>query len=309
VSSAILCEAYAGLEAQARGLAEAAGLDPALRTLRARSGWRHIAPAWWPWPLAAVEPEALAPPLPPLLIGCGGKAASVLAALRGQVAARVIIQHPRLALERFDLVVAARHDGIAGRNVIVTRTALHRATPARMAAGAAAWRPRLAHLPRPLVGVLVGGSNGRFRLGLREAAALADKLARMMRVERVGVALTPSRRTAPAVTRHLADTLEPLGAWVHDLTGDNPYMGLLGLADLLVVTSDSVSMMSEAVATAAPVLVERLPGRSRRIEAFLAGLLRDGRVRPFTGRLDSWPVRPLDDTPLAAAEMRRRLGL
>jgi hypothetical protein len=52
-----------------------------------------------------------------------------------------------------------------------------------------------------------------------------------------------------------------------------------------------------------------LPGRSRRIGLFTDGLLRDGRVRPFAGRLELWPVTPLDDTAEAAAEMCRRLGL
>jgi len=76
-----------------------------------------------------------------------------------------------------------------------------------------------------------------------------------------------------------------------------------------VVTMDSVSMVSEAAATAAPVLVAPLPGKSRRIKLFLDGLTSDSRIRPFAGRLEMWPVKPLDDTPIAAAEMRRRLGL
>ena len=69
---------------------------------------------------------------------------------------------------------------------------------ARLAEAAALWAPRLAHLPRPLVSVLVGGSNGRFRLGAAEAAALGAQLADMMHRDHVGLALTPSRRTSPA---------------------------------------------------------------------------------------------------------------
>jgi mitochondrial fission protein ELM1 len=56
------------------------------------------------------------------------------------------------------------------------------------------------------------------------------------------------------------------------------------------------------------VLVAALPGKSRRIGLFLDGLTADGRIRPFAGRLEMWPVSPLDDTAAAAAEMRRRLG-
>ena len=167
----------------------------------------------------------------------------------------------------------------------------------------------LAHLPRPLVTVLVGGSNGRFRLGAAEGAALAGQLAAMMGRDRAGVALTPSRRTAPGVRRVLHQVLDPLGAWIWDMEGPNPYFGLLALADAIIVTTDSISMMSEAVATHAPVMLADLPGRSRRIERFRQTLLAEARVRPYAGRLETWPVQPVDDTPQAGREVRNRLGL
>ncbi len=210
---------------------------------------------------------------------------------------------------RFDLIVVNRHDELTGPNVVVTRTALHRATPARLAAAADAWRPRFADLKRPLVAVLVGGSNGRFRLDAAVARGLAGQLAAMLRGDGVGVAVTPSRRTDPAATRVLKEVLMPLGGYVWDGDGDNPYFGMLALADAIVVTVDSVSMISEAVATSAPVMLAKLPGRSRRKALFTEALLREGRVREFAGRLELWPVAPLDDTAAAAAEMCRRLGL
>jgi uncharacterized protein len=219
------------------------------------------------------------------------------------------VQHPRMDPRHFDLVVANRHDELSGPNVVVTRTALHRVTPARLAAAADAWRSRFSRLKRPLVAVLVGGSNGRFRLDAAVAAELAVQLAEMTRRDGVGLAITPSRRTNADAIRVLAEALAPLGAWIWDGSGDNPYFGMLALADAIIVTMDSVSMVSEAVATSAPVMVAELPGRSRRNALFTNGLMRDGRVRKFAGRLEMWPVEPLDDTAEAAAEMCRRLGL
>ncbi len=84
---------------------------------------------------------------------------------------------------------------------------------------------------------------------------------------------------------------------------------MLALADLIVVTQDSVSMISEAAATAAPVMVAPLPGSSRRQGLFLKTMMDEDRIRPFEGRFATWPVTPLNDTPAAAAEMRGRLGL
>ncbi len=305
MDSVILAEDLAGMRSQALGLAEAAGLAPRLIGIAPRRPWRWIPARYWPQPLRAV---GLAAPPEPLAIGCAGKAAPVLAALRRLGRLTVQIQHPRMDPRLFDQVVVTRHDGLTGPNVVVTRTALHRVTPARLTAARAEWSDRLATLPRPLLAVLVGGSNGRFRLEAAEGPALAGQLAAMMRADGVGVAVTPSRRTAPAVVAALRAALEPLGGLVWDGVGENPYFGLLACADAIVVTADSVSMVSEAVATAAPVLIAELPGRSRRIGAFLDGLRGDGRVRTFRGRAEMWHTSPLDDTQEAADTVRRRLG-
>jgi uncharacterized protein len=304
----VLSEPYAGLQAQALGLAEAAGLVPELRDLTPRAPWRWVAAKAWPIPLAAV-PTAVRPPLPDIAVASGGMGAAVGAALRRRGTAVVQVQHPRMDPRWFDVVVVNRHDELAGPNVVITRTALHRVTPARLAGAALCWRDRFAHLPRPLVSVLIGGSNGRFRLDRAVGASLAADLAGMMRRDRVGLAITPSRRTAADVVSVLRDVLAPLGAWIWDGTDDNPYLGMLALADAVVVTADSVSMISEAVATPAPVMLAPLPGRSRRMGLFTRPLLADGRIRLFAGRLEAWPVAPLNDTPEAAAEVCRRLGL
>ncbi|WP_428375113.1 mitochondrial fission ELM1 family protein [Lichenicoccus sp.] len=303
----ILAQPYAGLEAQARGLAERAGLVPSVHALVARRPWHWLPAARWPAPLHAIAPLGQLPE--GLVLGVGGVAAAVGAALRRQGRQVVQIQNPRMRFDRFDLVVANTHDEIVGANVLLSRNALHRVGPTVLAAAREVWAQHLAHLPRPLVAVLVGGSNGRFRLDLPTGQALAAQLAGIMRSERVGLALTPSRRTAPEVRAALAAALSPLGAWIWDMQGDNPYFGLLACADAIVVTADSVSMVSEAAATTVPVLVAPLPGRSRRIGLFLRTLQQAGRIRMFDGRLQHWPTEPLDDTPAVAHEMRRRLGM
>lgn len=308
VTARIYCTDIAGLRAQALGLAEAAGFAPDVRALKFRPPWGRLSPALWPSVRLAVAPEILAPPLPRLVLGAGGAGARVAAALRGPEVMAVAIQHPRMRLSKFDLVMAARHDGLTGDNVIVTRTALHRVTPARLAEARARWAPVFAAQPRPLLAVLLGGSNGRYRFETPHALELAVQLGAIMQRDGAGVLLTPSRRTAPEVLKILADILVPRGAYVWDGTGENPYFGMLACADAILVTADSVSMVSEAVATPAPVLLARLPGRSTRIGGFMDALVADGRCRDFAGRLELWDTGPLDDTALAAEQLRERLG-
>ena len=307
-ASWVISQDLAGLRAQALGLAEAAGLSPEMRVLQPAVPWKWIGAKFWPNPLAVVA-DAVRAPFPSLAIGSGGMAGAVLAALRRHAVGVVQVQNPRIDINRFDLIVANHHDELTGPNVFVTRTALHRVTAARLATEADIWRDRLAPYRRPLVAVLLGGSNGRFRLDRDSGARLAADLATMAQRDKVGVVVTPSRRTDPAVTDLIRTALAPTGGFVWDFEGENPYFGMLALADLIVVTQDSVSMISEAVATFAPVMFAPLPGSWQRQGLFLKPLLDEVRIRPFEGRFASWQVSPLNDTPEAAAEMRRRLGL
>ncbi|HYP63687.1 MAG TPA: mitochondrial fission ELM1 family protein [Acidocella sp.] len=307
ITARLICTDIAGLRNQALGLAEAAGFTPDLRTLRFRAPWEKIPTSLWVNPHWAVEADVFAPPVPPVVMGCGGAGARVAASLRGADVKAVAIQHPRMDLKKFDAVLAGRHDGIAGPNVIVTRTALHRVTQARLQAERDIWAPFFAPYRRPLAAVLLGGNNGRYRFGVPEAQALAAQLAGVARD--YGLVITPSRRTGGAELSILRAALEPLGAWIWDFTDQNPYFGMLACADAIIVTADSVSMVSEAVATSVPVYLARLPGRSARIGRFMDDLVEDGRVRDFAGRLELWDTSPLDDTEWAGAELRRRLGL
>jgi mitochondrial fission protein ELM1 len=302
----VYAEPFAGLQAQALGLAEAAGLAPSVVDLVPHFPFDRMPAALWGDPLRVCR---LAPAPGGIAVTVGGVGGAVGAALRARGSLVVQIQNPRMALTKFDLVIANPHDEITGENVILVRTALHRVTQARLREARAVWAPRFAHLPRPLVGVLVGGSNGRFRLGQKEGEALARDLAGMMRYDHAGLMVTPSRRTGAGVRQALAGALERQGAWVWDMEGENPYFGLLACADTIIATVDSISMVSEAVATHAPVLLAGLPGKSRRIGLFHRSLTEMGRVRPFAGRLEYWPVLPVDDTAAAAGEVRRRLGL
>jgi uncharacterized protein len=309
----ILTEGHAGMEAQCRGLAEALGLAPTVKRVRVRLPWDALPNRLWFRPLAALtaDSDKLAPPWPDLVISCGNVSAPLAAAIRRESGGRaraVHIQDPKMDHRQFDLVIAPRHDGLTGGNVLSSAAAIHPVTPDKLAEGARRWAPALAHLPRPMVAVLIGGSNGRHRLTPAIATRLADDLAWLARQTGGSLAVTPSRRTGADNESVIRERLKEVPAFIWDGRGDNPYFGLLGLADAIVVTEDSVSMTSEAIATGKPVYVAAVGGESRRLRRFHRMLMDDGITRPFDGDFAPWTYTPPDDTARAAAEIRRRFG-
>ena len=307
----VLTSGIAGTENQCLGLAEAMGEAPLVKRATPAPPWRHVPAAWLTPPLRALArgSDPLQPPWPDLLIAGGRRAAGLTLRLRRSARCfTVFVQDPRSAPEGFDLVVAPRHDGLSGPNVIVTRTALHRVTPTRLAAARRQFAPLLEGLPRPLVAVLVGGASRRHRFDPADGASLGRSLAAMVADAGASLALTASRRTPPASMEALTQALAgvPLHLWRG--AGENPYFGYLAAADAIVVTGDSVSMTSEACATGKPVYVAAMPGRgSTRLDCFFQGLAEDRLIAPFTGRIDDWAPRPpLDETARAAAIVRQR---
>ncbi|MFQ5984738.1 MAG: mitochondrial fission ELM1 family protein [Alphaproteobacteria bacterium] len=310
----VLSDGKPGMETQCVGLAEALGFPFVVKRIRARAPWRFLPPQLWLAPLKALaaESDALKPPWPDLLVATGRNTVALSIALKKASGGRtftVQIQKPVVSPRRFDLVVPAEHDGCRGPNVVPTRGSLHRVTPEGLKAAAEAVAPRVAHLPRPLVAVLVGGSNKVYRLTEGVARSIGERLAAFAGAEGAGLLVTPSRRTGARNEAVLRRTLAGAPAFIWDGRDDNPYLGFLGLAEAIVVTADSVNMVSEACATGKPVYVIELKGGSEKFRRFHRSLREEGMTRSFDGRLDRWTYPPLDETQRVAREVRARMRL
>lgn len=310
----VMTDGKIGMETQCIGLAEAMGFVPEVKRLATRAPWRWLIPALWPPGFGAVDPrgDILAPPWPDLLIATGRQSVVPALAVKRASAGRaflVQIQRPGLAPARFDVVVTPAHDRLAGANVVETLGSMHRISAARLAAEAETARPGLAHLPRPLVAVLLGGPNKVYRWTDAALRRLGDDLARLCEEQGCGLAISASRRTgADAFARLRARLQDHPAVFWQEGDGPNPYFGWLALADALVVTVDSVNMASEACSTGKPVFVAALDGGSAKFRRFHDRLAQAGMTRPFAGRFERWSYAPLDETARVAGELTRRLA-
>lgn len=312
-TSWILTDGKAGMESQCLGLAETLGLRPEIKRIAPRFPWSILPPQLWIQPLRAPGPKGdrLSPPWPDLLIATGRQTVAPALAIKkahGRATVAIQIQNPTVDPARFDLIIVPQHDALTGSNVVATLGSLHRITPERLTAEAKRFANRYAALPRPLVAVLIGGSNKQFRMTTQSAGRLADLLVGAIKNQGVGLAITASRRTGSENIEHIKQRLDGLSADIWDGSGDNPYFGMLGLADAIVVTGDSVNMVSEACATGKPVHVFQLEGNAVKFNRFHQALRDQDLTRPFTGTIEQWETAPPDDMDRAAAAVRDLLS-
>ncbi len=203
--------------------------------------------------------SALEPPWPDLVISAGMRNEPVCRWIRAQSGGRARIVHigrPWAAPERFDLVVTTPQYRLPERpNVLHNTATLHRVTAERLQAEARVWQPRFDTLPRPYIAVIVGGNSGPYTFGPRAARRLAREAGDMARLSGGSLLVTTSSRTPFHAARALSEAIDvPMHfyRWRPD-DRNNPYYGYLALADALIVTADSVSMLTEACATRKPV--------------------------------------------------------
>jgi uncharacterized protein len=303
-----------GIANQVIGLTEAVGLPFVEKRCLVRFPWTILPPALWSDPARALAPDSdkLTPPWPDLLITCGRVCAAAGIAVKRASDGRtflVQIQDPRIGRRDFDLMVVPAHDPARGDKVLVTNGAVHRVTPARLAEAEQLFAAAYANLPHPRIAVLIGGQNRVYRFGLEPLSIIADQIAALARRHGASLLVTPSRRTGKAGEDLLRERFAGLPAEIWDGSGENPYFAYLALADAILVTEDSVSMVTEATATGKPVHVISLAGGSRKFREFHRQMNEAGITRRFTGALEAWRYLPPNDTALAAAEIRRRIGL
>jgi mitochondrial fission protein ELM1 len=308
----VVTDGKAGMEVQCRGLAEAMGFHPEIKRVSIGKPWRWMTAGMIGDALRTLGPKGdrLAPPWPDLWIASGRQTVPLTRDMRRLSGGRtftVQVQNPAIDPAAVDLIVVPQHDRLRAGNVLTTQGALGLVTPERLAAAADHFAADYADLPARRVAVLIGGNNRVFRLTAGLMRRLTGQLARLARDQGVGLMVTPSRRTGRRNEAILRRGLDGLPAKVWDGNGENPYFGILGLADHIIVTGDSVNMVSEAAGTGKPVHVVHLTGGSAKFRRFHTGMEQAGITRPFTGTLDEWCYEPLAETRRIAGEIRKRL--
>ena len=206
----------------------------------------------------------LEPPWPELVITAGRRNEPVARWIQRQAGGPercrlVHVGRPWAPLDAFDLIVTTPQYALPQHpRILHTEAPMHRVSPSALADAAARWRPQLADLPEPRIAVMLGGHVGPWTFDERQrprAGPPGQRHGQRRRRARCWSRPAPARRprwSTPSPTSF--GVPHRLYRWRPD-DPDNPYLGFLALAERIIVTSDSMSMLVEAIATAKPVLI------------------------------------------------------
>jgi mitochondrial fission protein ELM1 len=253
-----------GDNAQVLAVAEALGCPYETRRFRNRTGAlvaNLLAGPRFP-ALVKHAPGDFAAPWPDLVLAAGTQSEPICGLLRlwarrdGHVMRQVFLGRPWVDPRLYDLVVTTPQYRVPpAANVLEIDLPLHRVSRDKVAAEAARWAPRLAGLPKPWIVVLLGGAIDRYTFDARAAKRIALEAGALATKSGGSLLICGSYRTPPRALAVIAESVT-VPARIFDwqaAKADNPYLGFLGLADAIVVTGDSMTMLAEACTTGKPV--------------------------------------------------------
>ncbi|MDX1710735.1 MAG: ELM1/GtrOC1 family putative glycosyltransferase [Rhodovibrionaceae bacterium] len=292
-----------GDNAQLHRLAEA--MDWPFELKRLKFNKLHLLPNFLLGPsLANLRPEAreaLQAPWPDVIVAAGKRSSGAARWIKQQSGGRTRIVHlgrPWTRLDAFDLLVTTPQYRLPARpNVLHNSLPLTPVSEERLAKARAETKESFDDLPRPLIAVLVGGDSWSYALDPATARKLGESASDMAREAGGSLLVTTSPRTRPESADALFEAID-VPHHAHRFEPDreaNPYLTYLAMADRIVVTGDSASMLSDAVATGCPVRVFPLP---LRLHARL--LASPGRIAEhLAGRRKTYRGTPRQQGPLA----------
>ncbi len=256
---------------------------------------------------------ALHAPWPKLVVAAGRRTAPVARWIKNQSdgnAKLLQIMNPGSGDREFDLICRPAHDrGVnSGKNILTFTAAPHRMTAETLQNARELWRPQINSLPTPRIALLIGGATRRREFTTAMAHTLSRAASEAAAALGGSLMVTTSRRTGDAVATIQQALSGPHRLYHWDQGGENPYPGYLALADAVIVTGESVSMCSEAVACGRPVYIHAPAGLITAKHARLhENLCRGGHARMFDGRISlDWTPVPLDSAAEIAEAVRER---
>ena len=254
----LLTEGMHGMISQVEGLAKALDIEFTHHKVELNSFWELIPPKFTP--ISKLAFKTFGTLDFDIIISCGRKSVIPSIYLKKNSKKKVYnihIQDPKVSLSNFDFVIAPEHDGLTGKNVILSKGALHYLTSEEIKNNHYYLNEKLNKNQDYLLLVL-GGPNKYYDYSNQNLISVFDKIKKILEENKLQAIVIPSIRTPKRII-DIANNYFGNENLVVNNIDKKAYLSGLSLAKYIVVTCDSTSMISEAAITGKPIYVAQIP--------------------------------------------------
>ena len=303
----LLTQGMHGMVSQVEGLAKALKLSYKHKTIRLKSFWNFIPPKLTPISENLLTEKFVCDSK--VIISCGRKSVIPSVALKkrfGKEVFNIHIQNPKVSLKHFDLVISPEHDNLKGENVLTNKGAIHYLTKKEITQNLKYLK--LEKEKKKIVAFIIGGPNKYYNYSEEQVHYIFNKVKTLFTTDKFKIIVVPSYRTPKNVMKNAFNTFN-FNHHVVKEVDKKAYLSALALADFIVVTGDSISMISEAAVTGKPVYVALMKSKrnNSRFKFFYNQFKDLGIIKELEDRVDNWSYDKLDEVTRIAPIIREKM--
>ena len=303
----LLTEGMHGMISQVEGLAKALDLEFIHEKIVLNNFWKKIPPSFTP-----VKKFVFKNNLDKdfdIVISCGRKSVIPSIYLKQKYKNKIMnihIQDPKVLLKNFDLVVAPEHDGLKGENVFVTKGAIHYLRKEELDENEDYLKSELNK--KKIVSFIVGGPNKYYdykdnfldKVFLKIKNNFIDKDYQMI--------LIPSMRTPKHIVAKAKNYFDKNQVIIENVD-KKAYLSSLKLANYIIVTCDSTSMISEAAMTGKPIYVAQMPAikKNNRFKRFFELFRSLNVIKDLENTISVWNYEKLNETDKVSKYIKEKI--
>ncbi len=304
----LLTEGLHGMISQVEGLAKALDLEYFHEKVELNNFWKFIPPKITPVKKFVFKNKIQRDF--DIIISCGRKSvipSIFLKKINNKKIKNIHIQDPKVNFQNFDYIISPEHDDLKGENIISSKGAIHYLTITEIEEKKNYLSDRVAK-EKKIITLILGGPTKYYAYSNQNILNIFSKISKQILNKDYQLIVIPSNRT-PIKTIELAKKFFSKEHLIIDRVDKNAYLSSLGVADYIIVTCDSSSMISEAALTGKPLYVAMIPPSKKdtRFQNFRKLFEKMNIIREFDEKLETWNYEKLDETKRIAYEIKNRL--
>ena len=304
----LLTEGLHGMISQVEGLAKALDLEYFHEKVELNNFWKFIPPKITPVKKFVFKNKIQRDF--DIIISCGRKSvipSIFLKKINNKKIKNIHIQDPKVNFQNFDFIISPEHDDLKGENIISSKGAIHYLTITEIEEKKNYLSDRVAK-EKKIITLILGGPTKYYTYSNQNILNIFSKISKQILNKDYQLIVIPSNRT-PIKTIELAKKFFSKEHLIIDRVDKNAYLSSLGVADYIIVTCDSSSMISEAALTGKPLYVAMIPPSKKdtRFQNFRKLFEKMNIIREFDGKLETWNYEKLDETKRIAYEIKNKL--
>ena len=233
-----------------------------------------------------------------IIISCGRKSIIPSIYLKKKFKNKVMnihIQDPKVSLNNFDYIIAPEHDGLIGKNVLVTKGAIHYITEDDLIKNQSYLKPKINK--EKVVTMIVGGPNKYYNFNDNIIENIFLNVQNDFIDKGYQLIFIPSMRTPKNIIEKAVNFFNEKQIIIKNID-KKAYLSSMKLADHIIVTCDSTSMISEAAMTGKPIYVAQMPSirKNDRFQNFYKLFKSLNIIRDLEKTIDNWNYTKLNET-------------